>query len=216
MNQQTHQFPRLRLDFYNTAVLMSQWQEDGRITSYPVSIHDVVTACTKVELSSSLLPKNTLFWKQQANQVVLGIYVAAKRWQVKTEDRNYHLPMPPFVFVGNGTAYRIFAVKKRPSGLSREQPRGKHDRLYHAPCPNVHATGSICQGNTPFPVCSPQTIQQALHLFLEGSLFNADLSRGKCQSHPEDVRELWAELDGRKRFPLSELVLTPKTVHTLL
>jgi hypothetical protein len=47
---------------------------------------------------------------------------------------------------------------------------------------------------------------QAWHLFIEGSLFNADLSRGKCQSHPEDVRQLWSELDGRKRFPLSELV----------
>ncbi|MCP5101491.1 MAG: hypothetical protein GY943_38585, partial [Chloroflexi bacterium] len=153
-------------------------------------------------------PKNTLFRKQQANQMVLGIYVAARRWRVQTEDRNYHLPMPPFVFVGNGSSYRIFAVKKRPSS--------KHDRLYHTPCPNVHTTGGICQGNTPFPVCSPQTIQQALHLFLEGSLFNADLSRGKCQSYPKDVRELWAELNGGKRFPLSELVSTSKTIHTLL
>ncbi|MCP4994666.1 MAG: hypothetical protein GY934_12900, partial [Gammaproteobacteria bacterium] len=196
--QQTQQFPRLRLDFYKSAVLMSQWQEDGRITSYPVSIHDVVTACTKVDLSSGLLPTNTLFWQQQANQMVLGIYVVARRWWVQTEGRSYHLPMPPFVFVGNGSSYRIFAVKKRPSS--------EHDHLYHTPCPNVHTTGGICQGNTPFPVCSPQRIEQALHLFLEGSLFNADLSRGKCQYYPEDVRTLWADLDGRKRFPLSELV----------
>ncbi|MBE7532647.1 MAG: hypothetical protein HND44_03570 [Chloroflexi bacterium] len=51
---------------------------------------------------------------------------------------------------------------------------GEHTRLYHTPCPNVHTTGGICQGNTPYPICSPQTIQQALHLFMEGSLFNAD------------------------------------------
>lgn len=114
------------------------------------------------------------------------------------ETRLYHLPMPPFVFAGSGTAYRIFAVKKRPSV--------EDARLYHAPCSNVHITGGICQGNTPFPACSPQTILAALKLFMAGSLFNADLSRGKCRSYPDDVRQLWAELNGRKRFPLSELM----------
>lgn len=204
----TPQPPRLRLDFYNNAVLLSCWQDDGRLIAYPVSIHDVVGACTKVELSSGLLPANALFWKQQSNQVMLGIYIPARRWKVQTEDHSYHIPMPPFVFVGFGTVYQIFAVKKR--------PLSEGDQLYHAPCPNVHTTGAICQGNTPFPNCTPQTIEQALHLFLEGSLFNADLSRGKCQTYPEDVRKLWAELDGRKRFPLSELVPAQRSIHSLL
>lgn len=200
--------PRLRLDFYTTAVLMTRWQDNGRVTTYPVSVHEVVSACTQVELSSGLLPANTLFWKQRASQVMLGVYVPARRWHVQTEDHTYHLPMPPFIFVGSGSSYRVFAVKKRPS--SEAAP------LYHAPCPNVHTTGGICQGNTPFPVSSPQTIHQALQLFLEGSLFNADLSQSKCQSHPKDVRDLWAELDGRKRFPLSELVPAQIRVQTLL
>ena len=201
---QLPQMPRLRLDFYNTAVLMSRWQDDGRLTTHPVSVHDVVSACTHVELSSGLLPANTLFWKQRANQAMLGVYVPARRWHVqcdfanRLEEQSYQLPMPPFVFVGSGSSYHLFAVKKRP--LNEAEP------LYHAPGPNIHTTGGICQGNTPFPICSPQTIQQALRVFMEGSLFNADLSRGKCQSYPEDVSQLWAELDGRKRFPLSELV----------
>ena len=210
----TSQWPRLRLDFYNSAVLMSRWEDDGRLTTYPVSVHDVVSACTNIQLSSGLLPVNTLFWKQQANQVMLGIYVPARRWNVqcdstnRLEDRNYHVPMPPFVFVGYGSSYHVYAVKKRPS--NEQAP------IYHAPCPNVHNHGGICQGNTPFPICSPRNIQTALTLFLEGSLFNADLSRGKCQSHPEDVRDLWAELDGRKRFPLAELVPAQKSLRALI
>ena len=200
--------PRLRLDFYNTAVLMSCWEDDGRLTTHPVSVHDVVSACTHVELSSGLLPANTLFWKLRANQAMLGIYVPARRWDVQTDDHTYHLPMPPFVFVGSESSYKIFAVKKRP--LNEAEP------LYHAPCPNVHTTGGICHGNTPFPICSPQTIQQALQLFMEGSLFNVDLSRGKCQSHPDDVRVLWAKLDGRKRFPLSELVPAQMSLWNLI
>ena len=206
------QWPRLRLDFYSSAVLMSRWEEDGRTVTYPVSVHDVVSACTNVEVSSGLLPANTLFWKQRANQAVLGIYVPARRWQVQcetansSENQSYHLPMPPFVFVGSGTVYQIFAVKKRPKVNSEQRRRNIPTRLYHAPCPNVHSNGSICQGNTSFPICSPQTVHQALQLFMESSLFNADLASGKCQSYPDDVRELWKELDGRKRFPVRELV----------
>jgi hypothetical protein len=162
----------------------------------------------QVELSSGILPPNTLFWQQQANQYRLGIYVPARRWRIQTDERRYHLPMPPFVFVGGGTAYQIFAVKKRPLDARA--------CLYHAPCPNVHTHGSICQGNTPFPTAAPGNIHTALTLFMEGSLFNADLSQGKCQTCPDDVRQLWVELDGRKRFPLSELMPTQMLLRQLM
>ncbi len=119
-----------------------------------------------------------------------------------------HIPMPPLVFVGNGRAYSLFAVKKRP--LDRRIP------LYHAPCPNVFGNGGICSGTTPFPACSAATMEKALTLFWEGSLFNGHMSRGKCQSQPKDVRKLWQKLDGRKRFPLSELLPLNKTLYSLL
>lgn len=214
MNQQIQQYPRLRLDFYSTAVLMSQWEDDGRLTTYPVSVHDVVSACTSVELSSGLLPPNTLFWKQQASQLVIGIYVPARRWRMRVdsanrdEERAYHIPMPPLVFVGSGNAYQIYAVKRR--------PRDGHERLYHTPCPNVHHHGGICSGNTPFPECSPQTIDTALSLFMENSLFNGDLSQGKSRRFPDDVRQLWAALEGKKRFPLSELACCRRALRSLL
>ncbi len=137
------------------------------------------------------------------------------------DERRFHVPMPPFAFVGSGTAYKVFAVKKRPA-LSGPMALGKSkglsgeaDPLYHAPCPNVHSTGGICQGNTPFPPCSAQTIWPALRLFLEGSLFNADLSQDKCQSFSDDVRLLWTGLDGKKRFPLAELVPMQRSVGHL-
>jgi hypothetical protein len=50
---------------------------------------------------------------------------------------------------------------------------------------------------------------------MEGSLFNADLSLGKCRSHPKDVRHLWIDLDGQKRFPLSELMPVQMTLSRL-
>jgi len=211
MNEPTsniQSWPNLRLDFYDTAVIMSQWKNDGQVLAYPVAIEDVVSACSNVTLGSGLLPANTLFWQQRANQMTLGIFVPARRWRIQTADRSYHVPLPPFVFVGSGTSYKIFAVKKRPST--------EYDRLYHAPCPNVHTQGDNCQGNTPFPPCSPQNILTALTLFMEGSLFNMDLSQGKCRSHPEDVSKLWDDLDGRKRFYFSELIPIHVRLQNLL
>lgn len=211
---QSPQPPRLRLDFYPTAVLLSRWEEDGRLIAHPVSVQDVVSACTNIALGSGLLPPNTLFWKQQGERQVIGIYVPARRWRMQVdsanreEARTYHIPMPPLVFVGSDSAYQIYAVKRR--------PRDGRERLHYAPCPNVHHGGIICPGNTPFPTCSPQTVEAALSLFMENSLFNGDLSRGKCRRHADDVRELWAALEGKKRFPLSELVSCRRVLRDLL
>jgi hypothetical protein len=213
MTQQM-QPPLLRLDFYQTAVLLSRWKEDGRIIAHPVSVHDVVIACTNIPLSSGLLPPNTLFCKQQGDRMVIGIYVPARRWQMQVESaggdeaRTCHIPMPPLIFAGSGNVYQIYAVKQR--------PLDERDPIYHAPCPNVHFRGEICAGNTPFPECSAVTIEGALSLFLEGSLFNGDLGQGKCRRAADDVRQLWGGLEGMKRFPLSELVDCRKTLQDLL
>jgi hypothetical protein len=65
-------------------------------------------------------------------------------------------------------------------------------------------------------VCSPQTIAAALSLFMDNSFFNGDLSRGKSHHSPDDVRDLWAKLEGKKRFPLSELVSCRRVLRDLL
>jgi len=208
--------PELRLDFYETAVFVSKWAADGRVQTYPVDVHDVVGACAKMEMQSSLLPANTLFWGQLENMTKLGIYVPARRWQIQTDARHYHLPMPPLIFVGVGTAYKVFAIKKRPFGQHSIQEPAHTIQLYHAPCPNVYTGGGICSGNTPFPACSPETIQTALGLFMEDSTFNADLCTNKCNSHKDDIRHLWEKLDEKKRFPLKELVPMNMRLQDLL
>lgn len=207
-------YPQLRLDFYETAVLLSRWTEDGRTVTYPVSVKDLVGACSKVHLRSGLLPSDVLFWRQRGDQSMLSIYVTAQRWRVQvalTDNAaltSYCIPMPPLLFIGYGTAYHVFALKRR--------PRDEQEPLYIAPCPNVHSDGGICQGNTPFPVCTAGSIHLALRLFLEGSAFNGHLSQGKSVSEGEDVRRLWAKLDGRRRFPVGELVAMGRSVGELL
>jgi len=195
-------------------VILTRYEGHDRRTSYPVAVDDLVAAFSHVPVTSGFLPENCLFWGRENGQTRIAIYVPGRRWRMQVdsanrgEARTYHIPMPPLVFVGSGNAYQIYAVKRR--------PRDEHEQLYHAPCPNVHQYGGICWGNTPFPVCSSETIEATLTLFIEGSYFNGDLSRGKCCRYPNDVRQLWAELEGKNRFPLSELVSCRRVLRDLL
>lgn len=192
------QHPRARLDLYEEAVVLTRYEGDDRRTSYPVAVDDLVAAFSRVPVSSGPLPANCLFWGRENGQIRIAIYVPGRRWRLQTAERNFHIPLPPLLFAGAGEQYRVFAVKRRPQAMPFE--------LYHCPTPNVHPTGVVCQGSAPFPGCASDTIERALNLFLEGSLFNGDLAVNKCRSFPDDVRWLWAQLEGVRRFPIGELV----------
>jgi PRTRC genetic system protein B len=206
MNEQA-QRPLVRLDLYEQAVILTRFQEGGT-ASYPISLSDLAAVLADVPVSSGLLPANTLFWQRREGEAYLGVYVPGRRWDVLVGGRQLTIPLPPLVFTGRGSRYAVYALKER--------PQDGHCRLYHAPCPNVHLHGAICQGSAPFPTCAPETIVPALHLFLEGSGFNGDLAQGKCRSHPKNVLALWEEVAGKKRFPLAELVDCKKELRDLL
>lgn len=197
------QYPLARLDLYEEAVVLTRYESGGRRTSYPVAIDDVVAAFGRVPVASGLLPKNCLFWGREDGETQMAVYVPGRRWRLQTAERTFHVPLPPLVFIGAGAPgvpgrYRVYAVKRRPQAMPFE--------LYRCPTPNVHPDGAVCQGNVPFPAVAGDSIEQALSLFLEDSLFNGDLAANKCQSFPDDVRQLWKQLEGGKRFPAGELV----------
>ena len=197
MSEPSH-YPRARLDLYEEAVILTRYEGADRRTCYPVAIDDLVAAFSRVPVASGLLPSNCLFWGRENGQTRIAVYVPGRRWRLQTAERSFHVPLPPLVFAGAGERYRVFAVKHRP----RQMPFD----LYHCPTPNVHPNGVICQGSVPFPVCTNDTIEQALSLFLEGSLFNGDLAANKSRSYSEDVRQLWAQLESAMCFPVRELM----------
>jgi hypothetical protein len=204
MNELPVERPKIRLDFYESAILLTRFDQ-GQVSTYPVSMHDVAHACAGIPLASGLLPPNTLFWERQGNSTTLALLVPARRWRMQlADDSSYHLPMPPFVFAGTGTTYYAYAVKQRP----RQLPIS----LWRMPCPNVHGNGQICPGDAPFPDCSAATIEAALQLFMEGSRFNGHLANNKCRSYADDVRRLWRVLDGRRHFPLRQLLPLNQTL----
>lgn len=191
--------PRVQLSLYDSAIVLTRY-EGLRTTSYPVALHDVAQTFGGVGLRSGLLPHGTVFYNYESGQAALGLYLPAQVHQVLLQDETLDLPWPPLLFIGQGRRYHVFAVKELDSVSSPTTP------LFHAPCPNVYPDGSICQGNAPFPTCSPATIRDAFHCFMDESHFNRDLAQNKCRRSPENVLRLWHELAGEANFPLTELV----------
>ncbi len=203
--------PNLQLCFYDHLITLTRYQGQ-KISTYPISGHDIATALSKLPLASGsgLLPPNTLAWSRSRGQEQLVIYMPARRYQVTVQragkTHTYHIPFPAAIFSGHRHSYSIWAVKKRPSTLDAP--------LYHFPSPNVYSSGSICSGNVPFPTCSCQTIQTAFNQFIS-SQFNGHLSGGKAKSHTH-ILDLWQLLNGRSRFPLAQLLPANQALSSMI
>ncbi len=201
---------RLRLDFFDESILLTRYNGGRPVSCYEVSPTALAEALSGLPLTTGVLPQGCLFYARRGGDETIGIYLAPRRYRLTVrrgdERTAYEVPMPGLVFVGHGSSYSIFAVKR--------QPRDESERLFHAPFPNVHSNGRICPGSVRFPVCSPATIHHTALLFLE-SEFNGDLVRGKSQRQPDNVIMLWAELQGEETYPLTDLVETPFRLNTL-
>ena len=114
------------------------------------------------------------------------------------------IPTPELVLAGAGRSYYLWALK---------EPFSPQARLYDAPFPNVHSGGQICWGNNTPPLASPSSAHPAWQLFFE-SPFNGHLVQGKVSHHKEDVRELLVKLDGKSKFPSSQLIAERGTLNS--
>ncbi len=204
----TEQKLNAALHFFEDTVVLTKYDDSGPSTSHPVALPDVAAALSDISLGSSLLPPNTLCWQRHAGVERLCIFVPRKRWAVRVRPEkniveDWTVPMPPLLWIGQGTKYRLYALRRRPKP-------GEDPEVFIAPTPNVfdaqRTGGAICAGTVRFPVCSSTTIESALEMFF-ASEFNTHISTGKCQTYYKStVLDLWRELNGERNFPVRELV----------
>jgi hypothetical protein len=191
---------QLRLDFYRDSILLHVVQE-GAISTRMVSPRDIATAfLSNIPLHSGLLPPDTLWWRQDT-VIEVGLWVKPRIWPIalalKPDEppRRFKLPMPGFIFVCRPRqAPRIYAVKKRPEKLD--------DTVYHAPLFNVFNDGRTCAGSHRYPDKIEEVPESFFTSFF--SLETSAVSRSK--KHPDSLYALWEELDGKKSYPLGDLV----------
>jgi PRTRC genetic system protein B len=208
---------RMRVDLYDESVVLVKYNDGAPVSAYEVAPDDLAAAFSGVPISTGLLPPDVVFYTRRGSHVRMAIYLEPQIRTLHVEDgdaaRDYVIPLPGLVFVGELRRYSIYAAKARPTA--------EHDRLYHAPFPNVHTKGGICAGDVEFPECAPDTIHEAADLFLD-STFNHDLRDGKSQDYPEDILDLWDELDGEHEalsvdvaYPLDDLRVS-RSIHNLI
>jgi hypothetical protein len=105
--------------------------------------------------------------------------------------------MPGLIFVCMPArqAPYVFAAKAR--------PRTPDDALFYTPAYNVFDSGRVCPGTHAFPADPSKIPEEFFHSYFSAT---GDTARGKSQRYPDDIGQLWNELDGQSTYPLDDLV----------
>jgi PRTRC genetic system protein B len=200
--------PKVRLDLYEDRIIRTVFEAGTPCSKAELSARDVTRAFAGMITSTTLLPENALFAGEHESHTLLGIWVPwGGRPALRVDGLKQPLVvrLPPLIFAGAGTIYWVHAVQ----GDAWPQP---DTRLFHAPFPNVYGDGRICPGQVDFPPCLRETILDALALFLQ-SAFTRDLGRGKSEHCPDDITQLWRQLNGLfDEYPVSDLQPTGQTL----
>jgi hypothetical protein len=194
---------RLRLDFYHESVLLHDYGK-GIVRTRLVSALDVAHALAReLDLSTGLLPPDTLWWSRTASGTRLALWREPRVWLARlrasydARPRRLRLPMPGLIFICMPArqAPYIFAAKERPRSLD--------DALFHTPAYNVFDSGRVCPGTHAFPADPSKIPEEFFHSYFSAT---GDTARGKSQRYPDDIGQLWNEIDGQPTYPLDDLV----------
>ncbi len=206
------QKPKAYIELYEESVVMRRCDSSGAITSsYEVSPKALATAFSGENLTTGLLPRNSLFYCDNGAYVRLGIVVPAQKQTLflkrSGRETKITIPLPPLLFVGAEHEYWIFALKS-------DWPTDENTSLFKAPFSNIYDGNRICKGNVEFPVCSKGTIEKALKLYFE-SYFNGDLIGGRSRKH-QSVISLYEEIENTEKYPLNDLIPTSITLKEVV
>ncbi len=192
---------RVRLDFYEDSIILYSLDK-GTIITRMVSARDVaLTILSEVPLNSGILPRDALWWKQGRNGIEVALWRPAQVWQVALQAEpfkpavRFKLPMPGLIFICSpGKPPDVYAAKKR----------SKHpgDNIFHAPLFNVYHDGRTCPGTHKYS----KDINQIPEDFFTSFFTVAAEPQSRSKKYPDSLVKLWEELDGKKRYPLGDLV----------
>lgn len=155
----------------------------------------------EIVYQTNLLPADTLWCNTGANLAETALWRQPKVWDVSLQLQpfepplNMKLPMPGLIFVCRpGMPPQVYAAKKRPVS--------QQEIVYHAPLYNTFRDGNTCQGSHRYP----PDIRTMPESFFEARFSIAGDIEGRSKKYPEDLLELWREIDGKKKFPKKDLV----------
>lgn len=191
---------RARLDFYQESIVL-YLLDANTTTTHMVSGREVITALlSEVPLGTGILPQGALWWQQGNRGVEIGLWEPPQVWTLSLmvkqfePPRRFKIPMPGLVFgCIPARAPRVYAAKKRPEALD--------DVLYHAPLFNIFMSGETCAGTNKYP-SNVLDIPKSFMVSFFTAAANHEGRSKTCKS----LLSLWEYLEGKKKYPMSDLV----------
>lgn len=193
----------LRVDFHSGLVIVHDYDAE-LVRTKVVSARDVAHALAReLSVATGVLPPGALWWANTPTGSKVALWQEPDVHEVSLvtrygqEPARLRLPMPGLVFVcgpGAGTPY-VFAAKAR--------PKGADEQLFACPTYNVFESGKVCVGSHRFP-SDPALVPE--EFWRSRFSVTGDTARNKSREHPDDIGQLWQELQGRTEYPLDDLV----------
>jgi len=198
----------MRLNFYTECIQLQGFDKDGKGGKFRiVDPRELTKALSSgISFTSGLLPgagdSSNVLWVShgKGGQIVAvwlppGVRRVALQLDSSGAPKRYNIPLPGLIFLCRpGQPPRVYAATERPSGLK--------DKVFAAPLANVYEDGRSCPGTHRYPGDVGQ---------IPDSFFRSFFTRGanlgkRSKKHAADITLLWKELDGKKEYPVSDLV----------
>jgi hypothetical protein len=205
--------PAQRITLYRGGLITSTWYHpDGTVErAYPIAAAELRARASEHQADSGPLPPNTWRVLFRATARVLAVYLPPRVRQLRYQasegaaiaaPRLFSLPLPGLLWVAESGAgsdnHRLFAVARR--------PQDDQTSVYAAPLFNVEArSGTICFGTVQPPGVDAAGFDAVVRAYFE-SHFSGSWPEGKSRAHPSDLLAVWTALEGKKRYPTSDLV----------
>ncbi len=192
---------QLQLEVYGETILLRGFESDSTWVR-TVSADEIANVFTQhLGFSSGLLPQDAVWWNQGETGQVVALWRPPQVWSVALQREAFkpparlRLPMPGLVFVCSpGRAPWVYAAAERPADAEQH--------LFRAPAFNVFRDGRVCPGSHRFP----EEVGLIPESFFQSFFSLTGDSRERSKKHPENLVELWEELDGKTEYPMEDLV----------
>ena len=191
----------LQLEIYNENIILRRFEsEKAWVTN--ISADALAHTLTQhIKATSGLLPENALWWDRGDAGQNVALWRPPRVWPVALQREAFQppirlrLPMPGLVFVCTpGRPPAIYAALERPTDGEQQ--------LYRAPTFNTFSNGRTCPGSHKFP----ENVAEIPESFFESYFSMTGDSRFRSKKYPENLLDLWEELDGHTEYPTEDLV----------
>ena len=201
---------QMQMEVYRETILLRGFDGDSTWVR-TVSADEIANSLTRhMGFSSGLLPQESLWWNQGETGHSVAQWRPPQVWPVALQREAFkpparlRLPMPGLVFVCSpGRAPWVYAALKRPSDPEQQ--------LFRAPAFNVFGDGRVCPGSHRFP----EEVGLIPESFFRSFFSLTGDSRDRSKKHPDNLQDLWEELDGKTEYPVEDLVPQCTVAHAM-